>query len=60
MADVVRTETAGTGSLLRILIYTALVVAAVWFLSPIYVMIVTSIKSLDEIRKGTSCHCRHT
>jgi len=52
MADVVRTETAGAGSLLRILVYTALVVAAVWFLLPMFVMIVTSIKSLDQIRTG--------
>jgi len=36
----------------RILIYSPLVLAAAFFLLPIYVMIVTSLKSLDEIRSG--------
>ena len=36
----------------RVLIYGTLIFAAVLFLVPLYVMIVTSFKSLDEIRLG--------
>ena len=42
MSDVVRSETAGAASTLRILVYAALIVAAVWFLLPMFVMIITS------------------
>jgi glucose/mannose transport system permease protein len=52
MTDVVRSETAGAGSMLRVVVYAALIVAAVWFLLPMFVMIITSIKSLEEIRAG--------
>jgi len=52
MTDTVRSETAGAGNTLRVLVYAALIVAAVWFLLPMFVMIITSIKSLDEIRAG--------
>jgi glucose/mannose transport system permease protein len=34
----------------RVLIYTSLVLAAFYFLAPLYVMIVTSLKPMDEIR----------
>lgn len=36
----------------RILVYLLLGVAALWFLAPLYVMLVTSLKTLDEIRAG--------
>jgi glucose/mannose transport system permease protein len=36
----------------RILIYTLLVLMAIWYLAPLYVMLTTSFKSLDEIRTG--------
>jgi len=41
-----------TTSLSRILIYTALLVFAVYYLLPLYVMLVNSVKPLDEIRQG--------
>jgi glucose/mannose transport system permease protein len=36
----------------RVLIYLLLGLAALWFLAPLYVMLVTSLKTLDEIRAG--------
>jgi len=36
----------------RIGIYVFLVVSALFFLTPLYVMVVTSLKSMDEIRQG--------
>jgi glucose/mannose transport system permease protein len=36
----------------RALIYTTLVLAAVLFMAPLYVMLVTSLKDADEIRSG--------
>jgi glucose/mannose transport system permease protein len=36
----------------RIIIYTLLVLVALYYLAPLYVMITTSFKSLDEIRDG--------
>ena len=41
MTDTVRSETAGAGNTLRVLVYAALIVAAVWFLLPMFVMIIT-------------------
>ncbi len=43
-----RSETAG-----RILIYGTLVLFAVYFLVPLFVMVITSVKNMDEIRTGT-------
>ena len=37
----------------RILIYAVLVLAAIFFLFPLYVMIITSVKDLDAIRYGS-------
>ncbi|MNQ53699.1 L-arabinose transport system permease protein AraQ [compost metagenome] len=37
----------------RALIYSALIVIAVIYLAPLFVMVVTSLKSLDEIRLGS-------
>ena len=36
----------------RILVYTVLIVCSVFFLFPLYIMIITSLKSLPEIRSG--------
>ncbi|MEN9895093.1 MAG: hypothetical protein RIR97_945, partial [Pseudomonadota bacterium] len=36
----------------RIMIYGVLIIAAIYYLLPLYVMIVTSLKSMDEIRQG--------
>ncbi|MGV3552193.1 carbohydrate ABC transporter permease [Rhizobium sp.] len=40
------------GLLTRALIYTALIIFAVYYLLPLYVMVVNSFKPLDEIRQG--------
>ena len=37
----------------RIVLWTALVLFAAWFLTPLYVMIVTSLKDMDQIRAGS-------
>ena len=48
-----RTENAiSSGRLVRGLIYAALILFAVYYLLPLYVMVVNSLKPLDEIRKG--------
>ena len=36
----------------RVLIYTLLIVTSVYYLIPLYVMIITSLKDLDQIRDG--------
>ncbi|MEM9443626.1 MAG: carbohydrate ABC transporter permease, partial [Pseudomonadota bacterium] len=41
-----------SGRLTRILIYIALILFAVYFLLPLFVMLVNSVKPLDEIRGG--------
>ncbi len=42
----------GKGVWGRVLVYGLLGLAALWFLAPLYVMVVTSLKTLDEIRGG--------
>lgn len=39
--------------LLRVLLYLVLVVFALYYLAPLFVMVTTSVKSLSEIREGT-------
>jgi glucose/mannose transport system permease protein len=41
-----------TGTLARVLIYTVLIVFAVYYLLPLFVMLVNSVKPLEEIRQG--------
>ena len=41
-----------TNVLVRALIYTMLILFAVYYLLPLYVMLVNSVKPLDEIRQG--------
>ena len=36
----------------RALVYTALLLMAIYYLLPLYVMLTTSFKSLDDIREG--------
>ena len=52
MADPVGVRQGGKGAWGRVLVYGLLVLAALWFLAPLYVMLVTSLKTLDEIRAG--------
>ncbi len=52
VADSVVVRRDGKGTWGRILVYGLLVLAALWFLAPLYVMLVTSLKTLDEIRAG--------
>lgn len=42
-----------SGLLSRSLIYVVLIVVALYYLLPLFVMIITSLKDLDEIRNGT-------
>ena len=41
-----------TSHFTRALIYTALLIFAVYYLTPLYVMLVNSFKPLEEIRQG--------
>jgi len=42
----------GTGKLLRAVLYAVLILFAVYYLLPLFVMLVNSVKTLDEIRGG--------
>lgn len=46
------TQHHGQSRMIRVLIYTTLTVFAFMYLLPLFVMLVTSFKSLDEIRQG--------
>lgn len=48
------------GLLTRALIYTALIFFAIYYLLPLYVMVVNSLKPLDEIRQGGMLNLPHT
>ena len=37
----------------RAVLWTVLILFAIWFLTPLYVMIVTSLKDMDQIRGGS-------
>ena len=41
-----------TGIIARAVIYTLLLIFAVYYLLPLYVMVVNSLKPLEEIRQG--------
>ena len=36
----------------RVLVYTILIIAAIYFLIPLFVMFITSIKTMSDIRTG--------
>ena len=46
-------KTSGLDKLLRIALYTVLILAAVFYLMPFIVMLITSLKDVEEIRTGT-------
>ena len=49
-----------TNLLSRILIYFVLILVALYFLVPVFVMVITSLKDLDEIRNGTLFSLPHS
>ena len=52
MASLSGTQTQGASLVGRALVYGALVLVCLYYLMPLFVMVVTSLKSLDEIRTG--------
>ncbi|MEQ1879423.1 MAG: carbohydrate ABC transporter permease [Burkholderiales bacterium] len=52
MAEVHRTQSAGSHALGRVLIYTLLILFALYYLMPLFVMVTTSLKTLEDIRGG--------
>jgi glucose/mannose transport system permease protein len=52
VAEAYRTQTAGGQRVGRILIYALLAVFALYYLMPLFVMLTTSLKTLDDIRAG--------
>jgi len=52
VAEAYRTQTAGGQRLGRILVYALLAVFALYYLMPLFVMLTTSLKTLDDIRAG--------
>lgn len=52
MAEHERTQTAGARALARVVLYGLLILFAVYYLLPLFVMITTSVKTLDDIRSG--------
>jgi glucose/mannose transport system permease protein len=52
VADFERTQTAGSHVIGRGIIYALLILFALYYLMPLFVMVSTSLKSLDDIRAG--------
>ena len=52
MAEPYRTQTAGSQLLGRAAVYTLLILFALYYLMPLFVMVTTSLKTLDDIRAG--------
>jgi glucose/mannose transport system permease protein len=52
MAEPYRTQTAGSQLIARTVIYTLLILFALYYLMPLFVMVTTSLKTLDDIRGG--------
>jgi glucose/mannose transport system permease protein len=52
VADQVQTQTAGAHRAGRLVVYALLIAFALYYLMPLFVMLITSLKSLDEIRSG--------
>lgn len=53
MASLSGTQTQGASRTGRYLVYAALLLVCLYYLMPLFVMVVTSLKSLDEIRSGS-------
>ena len=52
MAEPYRTQTAGPHLVARAAVYTLLILFALYYLMPLFVMVTTSLKTLDDIRGG--------
>ena len=52
MAEPYRTQAVGPHLVARAAVYTLLILFALYYLMPLFVMITTSLKSLDDIRSG--------
>ena len=52
MIEVQRTETAGARVIGRVMLYALLILFALYYLMPLFVMLTTSLKTLDDIRGG--------
>jgi glucose/mannose transport system permease protein len=52
VAEHVQTQTAGAHRVGRVIVYALLIAFALYYLMPLFVMLITSLKSLDEIRAG--------
>jgi len=52
MAEPYRTQTAGSHLIGRAVLYALLIVFALYYLMPLFVMVTTSLKTLDDIRVG--------
>ncbi len=52
MAELERSQTAGSHAIGRVIVYSLLVLFALYYLMPLFVMVTTSVKTLDEIREG--------
>jgi glucose/mannose transport system permease protein len=52
VVEVQRTETAGTRVIGRVVLYALLILFALYYLMPLFVMLTTSLKTLDDIRGG--------
>ncbi len=52
MAELTQVRTAGPQLIGRVVVYTLLVLFALYYLMPLFVMITTSVKTLDDIRAG--------
>jgi glucose/mannose transport system permease protein len=52
VAELERSQTAGSHAIGRVIVYSLLVLVALYYLMPLFVMVTTSLKTLDEIREG--------
>lgn len=52
MSNAMAAETRNSGRMWRVIIYTTLIVFALFYLLPLFVMLITSVKPLYEIRSG--------
>jgi len=52
VAEFHRTQTAGSHAIGRVVIYSLLILFALYYLMPLFVMVTTSLKTLDDIRAG--------
>lgn len=52
MAEYVRTQATGARAVGRVIVYALLIFFALYYLLPLFVMVTTSVKTLDDIRGG--------